>query len=149
MSFIAVPTIGPLAGPTGAFSLPYLASFCVQDSGSGGQLYVNGLGVVNAVVANAVDLRTFFGSAFNSIPLLSAFKTLVGNLIGEPTGQLVPGLDITMVPIGSVGLAAMPAVSYVSGIGAGPPQAPYVAISGPGVAGTWRVSMQLRHSINN
>lgn len=149
MSFIAVPTLGPAAGPTAAISLPNMVSFCVQDSGAGGQLYLNGLGVLNAVVAGAVDLKTFFGTFFNSTALLSAFKTLTGALISQPAGQLVPALEITVVPVGSVGLAAMPAVSYVSGIGSGPSQAPYVAIAGPGVAGTWRVNIRLRHSITN
>lgn len=149
MSLTAVPTIGPLSGPTAAISLPNMVSFCVQDSGAGGQIFVNGLGVVNALVAGAVDLKTFFGTAFNSGALLAAFKTLTGNLVGAPAGQLVPGLEITIVPHGNPGLAAMPAVTYLVGIGAGPVQAPYVAIAGPGVAGTWRVNIRLRHSITN
>lgn len=149
MSFIAVPTIGPAGGPTAAISLPNMVSFCVQDNGGGGQIFLNGLGVLNALVAGAVDLKTFFGTFFNSLSLLSAFKTLTGALVSQPAGQMVPALEISIVPHGNPGLAAMPAVTYLVGIGAGPAQAPYVAIAGPAVAGTWRVNIRLRHSITN
>ena len=139
--------------PVDVFSLPNAVSFCVTDSGSGGQINLNGLGVGSGTVAGAVDLKTFFGTGtpvlFRSIPLLRAFRVLTNpgtNLAAET--QLVNNLHITIYPNGGTGLAAMPSVSYNGTVGAAP-NVPFLQLNGPAVSGTWRVDIELRHSLTN
>lgn len=147
MSFVIVP-LGS-STPVDAFSLPNSCSIVVDDSGSGGQVLINGLGIVNPTVSGAVDLKTFFGTAFRSIPLLRAFRALIaggGNQQAE--NALVPLLDISMYPVGATGLAAMPAINYLGGLVSNP-NVPFLAINGPAVSGTWRVDLKLRHSITD
>lgn len=148
MSFVIIPIGG--STPNDAFSLPNSCSVVVSDSGSGGQVLINGLGISTGVVTGAVDLKTYFGSAFRSIPLLRAFRAIApggGNQAAE--NALVPLLDITVYPVGATGLAAMPAINYLGGLPNGPNNVPYLAINGPAVAGQWRVDLKLRHSLTD
>lgn len=138
--------------PVDVFSLPNAVSFCVTDSGSGGQINLNAQGIGSGVVAGAVDLKSFFATGtpvlFRSIPLLRAFRLLtVGTNLAAET-QLVNNLHITIYPNGGSGLAAMPSVNY-SGTLPNASNVPFLQLNGPAVSGTWRVDIELRHSITN
>lgn len=148
MGFTVVP-IGN-STPVDAFSLPNMCSFVVDDTGAGGQVNINGLGVTSALVSGAIDLKTYFGAAFRSLGLLNAFRAITpggGNQAAELA--LVPRLEVVIYPVGAVGLAAMPAVNYLGGLPSGPDNVPYLTLNGPGVSGTWRVELKLRHSITD
>ena len=148
MSFVVVP-IGS-SSPVDAFSLPNVVSLVVSDSGSGGQVNINGLGVVDPTVAGAVDLKTYFGRAFRSLGVLNALRAIApggGNQAAEQA--LVPRLEVNIYPVGSPGVAGMPAVNYLGGTPSGPNNVPYLSLNGPAVAGTWRVEIKLRHSITD
>lgn len=139
--------------PVDVFSLPNAVSFCVTDSGAGGQINLNGLGIGSGTVAGAVDLKSFFATGtpvlFRSIPLLRAFRAVNPATTAVAEAQLVNNLHITIYPNGSNGLAAMPAVNYLVGLPSGPANVPYLVLNGPSVAGTWRVDIELRHSLTN
>ena len=140
------------SSPVDVFSLPNAVSFCVSDSGSGGQINLNGQGIGSGTVSGAVDLKSFFATGtpvlFRSIPLLRAFRLLVSgtNLAAET--QFVSNLHITIYPVGSTGVAAMPSVNY-NGTLPNATNVPFVQLNGPAVSGTWRVDIELRHSITN
>lgn len=156
MAFVIVPN-SDVTDPVGAFSRPNMVSFCVADSsGAGGSIYVNAAGVVNAVVTDAVDLKTFFvttlGVPFNSIPLVAgAFKPV--NTNQKSIQQFVRKLEINFFGIASGGAGAPLNLRFgpLFGLGAGPSDAYYVQINAPtgGAINTWRVTLKLRHSITN
>lgn len=152
MSFIVVPF--GAGTPVDAFSFPNAVSLCVSDDGGGGQIYINGLGVTNGILAGAVDLQTYFGAAnFHSIPLLKAFRALVGVTGGNQNQsaeqQLCKNLRISIVPVNAAGGPNLPNLVYLGGIGGAPVNTPLLSLQGPAVAGNWRVEIELRHSITN
>lgn len=131
----------------GGLSLPNYLTFVVSDSGAGGFVLINGVGVTSGALANAVDLATLFGAAaFHSSPLLKAFRA------GPTTdtaamNQFLANLDINIVPVAVTGIAFMPGVLYLATVSA--VAGPFVKITGPGAPGDWRINMRLRHSITN
>jgi len=143
MSFTVEPVTN--VQPTTGYSTPDRASFCVTDSGAGGQILVNGLGVTSGVVGTAVDLATLFGTAFRSIPLLRAFKA--ATTAQKACDQFNTYLNIAWILIGNAVVAGTPQFAYALGGGGGPTDVPYLSISGPSIASTWRIDLSLRHSI--
>ena len=153
-----VPVVVTTGYPVTGFSLPDLISLCVRDAdGTGGTLYLNGVGVVNGV--DIFDLKTLFTAAglpFNSIPLLRAFRSVpaaTGN--ASALAQFSKNLEINYYP--TVGVAD-PAFALrfqpIAGIGGGPATAPYLQIVAPsgggGYAGDiWRLNIKLRHTVTN
>lgn len=152
MSVIIIP-FSSLPDQASSFSMPNAVSLGFSDDGGGGNLLINGLGVLNAVVSGAIDLKTLFVTTnsrpFNSYPLLNAFRALnPGNQTDKGAQiQLVTGLHVTIVPL-TTGLAAMPALEYLASISP-VPQVPFLVLVGPAVAGNWRIDIKLRHSITN
>lgn len=142
MSFLAIPVT--TGNPTTGYSTPNRVSFCVQDDGGGGQLCVNGLGITTVP---ALDLKTLFGSAFRSEPLLRAFRAVGNSALNAMADQFNTYLNFSSVFINSQGPAGSLAVVYLMNIVSAPPTVPFFAIGSPGVAGIWRVDLQLRHSI--
>lgn len=152
------PVIPTTAYPQTGYNLPDLISICVQDAdGTGGTLYLNGVGVVNGV--DIFDLKTLFTNVslpFSSYPLLRAFRSVpaaTGN--ASALAQFSKNLEINYYPI--VGVAD-PAFALrfqpIAGIGGGPATAPYLQIvvpaGGEEYAGdVWRLNLKLRHSITN
>lgn len=147
MSFVTIPVgSGP---PVDGVSLPNSVSFGLSDDGAGGSVFLNGLGVLNATVTGAVDLKTYFGSPkFRSIPLLRAFRAMTAPSAANAEAQFLNNLAISIYPL-TTGLAAMPAINYLAGLPNGPANVPYLSIVGPAVAGNWRIEIRLRHSITN
>lgn len=150
MAFIIVPSAS--AAPIAAFSFPERVSLVMSDDGGGGDIFLNGRGVLNAALTGAVDLKTFFvttiSALFRSGPLLSAFKQLVTQTDNAACAQLVRSLDITIVPVDAGGRANIPHTTYLGAVG-GLEGVPFLKFSGPAVAGSWRVDITLRHSITN
>lgn len=150
MAFIIVPFGAGV--PVDAFSFPNAVSLAVSDDGGGGQIYINGLGVTNSILAGATDLQTYFGSSFRSIPLLKAFRKLVGvngnqNQLAEQ--QFCTNLKISIVPVNGAGVVALPNLVYLGGIGGAPVTTPLLSFQGPAVSGNWRIEIGLRHSITD
>lgn len=143
MSFAVIPVTTTY--PTTGYSTPSRVSFCIQDDGTSGQMYVNGLGVTSASVGQAVDLATTFGAAFRSRLLLRAFGSVPTQQAA--TDQFNTYLNFSSVFLGSQGPAGSLAIVYLWGVGGGPVNVPYLSIAGANVAGIWRVDLQLRHSI--
>lgn len=151
MSFVIEPLV---AVPDTPVSLPNYCSFVASDDGSGGQVLINGQGVVNAVVTGAVDLKTFFtglGLPFRSYALLRAFRAIyTGSALQQAAcDQFLANLEVVITPIGGSGIAAMPSLTYIVGAGSGPANAPYLVLVGPSVSGRWRIDLRLRHSTTN
>jgi hypothetical protein len=145
MSFTLIP---PTASLFGGYSSPGEVSICAQDDGSGGTVHLNGLGIGSGTLADAVDLKTFFTSNsvnFQSIPLLSAFKLVTGVTYNalNVMNQLIRGLDVSVVPISTQPVGA-PSIGYLA---PGPTGVPYLDLNGPAVAGVWRFTIKLRHSL--
>ena len=137
-----------IGSPVDPFSLPNTVSIACQDDGSGGTIFINGLGFNAPALANAVDLKTFFGAAaFKSYPLLKAFRKILTATAAAAQNQLVPALAISIYPL-VAGLAAIPGVDFTF-TQSSTTIAPLVGLIGPSVAGFWRVEMRLRHSITN
>lgn len=151
MSFILVP-FGS-GTPADAFSFPNAVSLCVSDDGGGGQIYINGLGVTNSILAGATDLPTYFGSSFRSIPLMKAFRMLTGVVGGNQNQrteqQFCNNLKISMIPVNGTGVVALPNIVYLGGVGGAPVTTPLLSFQGPAVSGQWRIEIVLRHSITN
>lgn len=133
-----------------SFSYPNRASLVFFDDGGGGQILLNGLGISNAVVATALDLKTIFTSnnqPFVSYPLLSAFRRLTVDTQVAAMQQLVKEIEISIITI-STAVTIEPSIAYLANI---PPAefVPFLNIAGPAVAGTWRIEIKLRHSLTN
>jgi len=139
--------------PTSGFSLPDLISLCIRDDdGTGGALYLNGLGVTN-ILNNSFDLKLLFtgvGLVFNSYPLLRAFRAVnaaTGN--AEMLAQVAKYLEINYYPIagGAIPLRFVP----IAGLGGDPPTVSYLQIiAAVGTIGdTWRLNLKLRHTVTN
>ena len=149
MSFIMVPSAG---SPAGAISLPNYCSFVVQDDGSGGNVYLNGLGVGTAQVTSAVDLKTFItglGLTWRSDALLRAFRAVASLSTIDSMNQFLTYLDISYFFLNGVGTTQDLGFTPLLGLSGGGASTPYMNIAGPGAAGLWRVDLKLRHSITN
>lgn len=149
MSFTMISALVGSNSPVDAFSYPNRVSFCVGDSGSGGTLNVNGLGVNDPIVGGAMDLATFFTPAyFRSIPLLAAFRAIPVANANVAEVQLVQELEVTIVAVSGT-VTKNPAINYLGlGPGSGPTvNTPFLQIIGPAVTGSWRVDLRLRHSL--
>lgn len=133
--------------PVDPFSLPYTVSLGCQDDGGGGNILLNGLGFNAPALANAVDLKTFFGTSFRSVPLLNAFRKIATASATAAEQQLVPALDIGIYAL-VAGATSMPGVDFTF-TSSGSTNAPIVKLVGPAVAGFWRVDIRLRHSLTN
>jgi hypothetical protein len=144
MSFTALALFGG-AAPLDAFSSPNRVSVVVADTGSGGQIQLNGLGVVDPTVSGALDLQKFFGTAFDSQPLLRAFRALPTADSSLAEAQLVKSLLITVVNIAG-SPTKQPNFAYL-GLGVGGVNVPFLTINGPAVSGEWRLDIQFRHSL--
>jgi len=147
MSFVIAPPDSGYAD--GGISLPNYCSFVIADSGAGGQVFVNGLGVTSGSVADAVDLQTLFGTAFKSFSLLRVFHAVDSLSLDDVLVQFLTYLDINCYTWGGNPVTKMPSFIPTIGISGGPANAPYLVIQGPQVAGTWRIDLKLRHSITN
>ena len=144
MAFALVPSGS--GSPLDSFSLPNAVSLVCSDDGNGGALLINGLGFTGAGLA---DLKTFFGSAFRSTPLLNAFRRILTASATVAERQLVPAIKVTIVPLDVGGVPiGVPGVDYTFTSNA-TTIAPGVELNGPGVAGYWRVDIELRHTITN
>ena len=144
MGFTALALFGG-AAPLDAFSTPNRVSIVVADTGAGGQILLNGLGVVDPTVSGALDLQKFFGASFNSPILLRAFRALLTADNNVAEAQLVKLLAVTMTNI--VGSPTkQPALDYL-GLSVGGINVPFLIINGPAVSGEWRLDIQLRHSL--
>lgn len=146
MAFVVLGFLGGSA-PVDAFSTPDLASIVLNDTnGGGGNVLINGLGVNDPTVSGAVDLKTLFGSKFHSIPLLSAFKALSAADDNLAEVQFVQNLAVKFTALSgtTVGLPAI--AQYLATTVAGV-NVPFLNIVSPAVAGTWRMDIQLRHSM--
>jgi hypothetical protein len=140
-------------------SLPEMIGFAISDDGGGGDIYLNGQGVVNPTVVGAADAKTIFTSAgllFRSIPLLRAFRLLYrtpNDAAAEE--QFQNNLDISIYPIGGTdgATAGFPVVQANSSLPGAAVNIPYLHFQRPGgeggVAGLWRVELRLRHTITN
>lgn len=145
-------------------SLPDYVSFAIQDDGSGGSLWINGLGVNGGPIRGGdtvTDLKTFFvgnSALFRAVPLLLAFRRLHGKVSytnDDAQAQFLAFLNVVITPLVSTPQSnEVPALWYgvnQSSNGAG--DVPYFGIQGIGDgetgAGIWRVDMRLRHSITN
>ena len=142
MAFTPLAFIGG-SSPVGAFSTPQHVTFCVSDSdGGGGNILVNGLGANDPAVTGAMDLRTFFGSKFVSIPLLNAFR-----LLSRPDSNLAEAQFLTQLQViitnANGSPAKLPSLNYL-GVVSG--SIPFLSIVSPAVVGAWRIDIQLRHS---
>lgn len=164
MSLIVIP---PNSGyPVNGFSLPDMISFCVDDDGTGGQINLNGLGIVSPTVTGAVDIKRMFtdvGLLFNSYPLLNAFRKLSPPTGGSPAAlaQLVKQVEVNIVRQSLNGSTVYPDQPAVFPVAIGSPDAaigvPFLAIvrelsnagEGPGSPGIWRVALKLRHTTTN
>lgn len=149
MSFIMVPSA---SNTTMVVSQPDMCSFVVQDDGGGGNVYLNGLGVGNAQVSNAVDLKTFVtgaGVLWRSEPLRRAFRAVASASILDAIPQLLNNLDISYYYLNGVGTTQDLGFTYLIGLSGGGSTTPYLSMGGPGAAGLWRVTLRLRHSITN
>lgn len=153
MAFTLIPTNSGY--PTTGYSLPNMVSFCVEDDGAGGEILINGQGINDPTVADAVDLKTMFTGVsknFNSIPLLRAFRIIPSTLLQDGLDQNIKNLEISFYQVGqaatgSTGLLFIPIVGAVGG----PDNVPYLVINAPGAdsATQWRIELKLRHSITD
>lgn len=143
--------------PVGGYSLPDMVSFCVNDGdGTGGSVYINGLGILTGDFSGAYDLKTLFTSAnklFTSIPLLRAFRQIFSGTNQATQNQLVQNSEISSYPV-NANFPAFPlrfAQLYQSINGIGVPFWQIIAPDGgEGYTGdTWRVEIKLRHSLTN
>lgn len=152
MSLTLIPAgVGPNSDPT---LTPEYVSICAVDSGSGGNLYLNMLGVNDPTVSGAADLSTFFGKNINELPISRAFRQIYapkpwgGSLNRQALAavQLRTYLAITIYPLSAAGVVL--GVSY-DGETVGGVQVPFLELIGPGdeSAHSWRIDLQLRHSI--
>lgn len=148
--------------PFGGISQPDLVSLCVADAdGTGGDVYLNGLGVTSGLLANTYDLKSLFtgaGLLFNSIPLIRAFRQIFGsNASLQAWRQLVSNLEVSYyalvagasAPISALTLRFDQTLATVNGV-----VVPLLHIQAPAggegyVGDTWRVDLKLRHSITN
>lgn len=160
MSFVIVPTspgtiTAPAGYPTANYCLSNGVSLVMSDDGGGGQVFLNGQGVLNALVAGAVDLKTFFvttlGIPFTANALLRAFRLLApagAVSLSGAMSQFIRNLDISMTTV-TTAVSTYPAVDYLNAVGAAPTNVPFLKFQGPGISGIWRVDIKLRHSITN
>jgi hypothetical protein len=158
MGFTVVPLTNFGAGFGGGYCAPDLVSLGLDDTGTGGTINVNGLGVVDPTVAGAVDLKTLFTSAgllFNAYPFLRAFRALAPVASDVTAGaQFAQWLDIKFF-INSLGPidCGLPIVNVKAGLASGPANVPYLQLIRPtdesATAGNWRMDLRLRHSTAN
>lgn len=159
MALVVIPPNINSAAYIAGESLPDLAAFAISDDGSGGEIFLNGQGVVAPTVTGAYDLKTIYTSAgvlFRSIPLLRAFRLLY-NTPNDVAAEIQfhNFLDLDMFPVaGSNGaICGLPTITCTAGTPSGPLNVPYLHILRPSdesaVAGTWRLELRLRHSITN
>lgn len=145
MAFTALAFFGGSA-PVDAFSSPERVSIVVNDSnGGGGDINFNALGIMDPTIGGAVDLKTFFGTHFRSYTLLTAFKALALPDVNQAEAQFVPQLLVTAMGINGP-QTRTPSVGYLAMAVAGV-NVPFLKITSPAVVGTWRIDIQLRHSI--
>lgn len=135
--------------PFTAYSTPYRISFTAFDEGTGASLLVNANGANGAIGGNTyLDMRTFFGTAFNARFLSTLFQRKLAVLNNDAaTNLLIPNLDIQVLPLGPfptdfliptpLGLSGLPGV----------PDGLYLQFQAPAIATTWRIDIALRHSI--
>lgn len=143
MSFTIIPVTA--GASVGGISSPYRVSFCVTDSGAGGAINFNCLGINDPVVGAAVDLPGLFGAAWNSRGLAAAFRALQpGASSTAAMAQLLADLLVTIVPV-VANSQIPPGVGYLAATVAGV-TVPFLKIQGPALAGEWRVDIQFRHS---
>lgn len=146
MSFGLVP--GSFAQGTGgsplSLSLPNTLRLTLFDSGSGGSLALTGLGAAAAAAAGATDIAALVaanGGEFNSTPLLTAFRRYTGApSVGFAEVQLA-SLAISAIPYGDpTGFGSLP--GWRATFNAGAPGVPILTFVGPGVGGTWYVTIR-------
>jgi hypothetical protein len=158
MSLVVVPT--STGYPTGGYSLPERVSFAISDTdGTGGTIYINGQGVKNGDVAGAYDLKDIFVSAgllFSSTPLLGPFRLLKpGSSLLDVQNQLLKGLSFSFYGVTANAPAPLNLrFGTLNAIGGQPDSIPFLEIIAPnggeGYTGdTWRIDINLRHSITN
>jgi hypothetical protein len=150
MSLLLIPAgTGPSTDPV---LTPEYISICAVDSGSGGNLLLNMQGVNNPTVAGAADLSTFFGKNINELPISRAFRPIYtpnpwgggANREALSAVQIRGNLAVTIYPVGAAGVLL--GVTYDGETVAGV-QVPFLELVGSGVAQSWRIDLQLRHSI--
>jgi hypothetical protein len=157
MSLIIVPTSGGY--PTGGYSLPERVSFVIADSdGSGGTIYINGLGVTTSDEPGVYDLKKIFtavGMLFNSLPLAGAFKKVSAATLEAVQDQLLKGVSFSFYGFSASAPAPLNLrFGTLNGVGSIPAYVPLLEIEAPnggeGYTGdTWRVDINLRHSVTN
>lgn len=143
MSFVLLP-VGA-SEPVQSLSTPYHVSVVAQDSGSGGTMNINCLGVSDPTVGGAVDLPSYFGAAWRSKVVAAAFRGLASADANVAAAQLLPALLVTFVPVVSTA-ANLPGLGFLAVAVAGV-NVPFLQVAGPGAAGTFRIDIQYRHSI--
>jgi len=145
MAFVVLGFLGGSA-PVDAFSTPDQASIVLNDnSGGGGNVLINGLGVNDPTVSSAVDLKTLFGSKFRSIPLLLAFRALLTADANLAEVQFVKNLSVKFTALAGT-TVGLPGIAQYLAIAVGGVNVPFLDIVSPAVTGTWRMDIQLRHS---
>lgn len=121
----------------------------VFDSGAGGSLSLTGLGAAVAAAAGATDIATLVaanGGLFRSTALLTAFRLYTGVAsVGFSEVQLAQ-LDISAIPWSNpTGSTSAP--GWRGTYNPATPGVPVLQITGPGVAGTWYLTIRLRGAI--
>jgi hypothetical protein len=138
---------------------PEYISLGVENDGGGGTLALNMQGVNDPTVAGAKDLSTFFGKNINELPIARAFRPIYNPFPWNNGGgggpqrtslarvQICANLAIVIYPLGTDNIVL--GVGYdgntVNGV-----QVPFLNLIGSASeagAQTWRVDLQLRHSI--
>lgn len=151
MALALVP--GSFAAGTGtaplSLSLPNTLRLAIFDDGGGGTLSLTGLGAAVAAAAGTSDISALVranGGVFRSIPLLTAFRRYVGTTsVGLAELQLAE-LDISIVPWANpTGSTSTP--GWRGTFNPAAPNVPILQFTGPGVAGTWYVTIRVLGAI--
>ena len=146
MAFSLVP--GTFARGTGgsplSLSLPNTLRLTMFDDGSGGSFSLTGLGAAAAAAAGSTDIAALVaanGGEFNSTPLLAAFRRYTGApSVGFSEVQLAT-LDISAIPYGDpTGFGSLP--GWRATFNPAAPGVPILTLVGPGVGGTWYVTIR-------
>lgn len=133
--------------PNTGYSLPDAVSFVVADTGSGGDMYINCLGMNGSPVSGSVDLPSAFGHAWRSIPFAHAFRALTPTASDQAaTDQLVRELIVTLTPLNAGATANLPWVGYLGTLSG---NIPFLHLAGPGAVGAWRVDLRMVHSLTD
>jgi hypothetical protein len=137
------------AGAPLSLSLPNTLRLAIFDSGTGGSFLLTGLGAAIAAAVGSFDIAALVnanGGQFRSGPLLTAFRPYTGTpSVGFSEVQLA-ALDVSCVPWNNpTGSTATP--GWRATFNPAAPGAPIMQIVGPGVAGTWYMTIRLRGAI--